>query len=151
MRARIGAVRIGDVRQQRFRLFHAGRIVGTHRRAHVPQGRDQGDRGRFAHVVRVRLEGEPEHGDGLAAQIAAERGRDLAAHGALALVVHRHDGLDDAQWRLVILPGLDQGERVLGKARPAEAGTGVQELGADPIVEADAARNLLHVGADLFA
>jgi hypothetical protein len=48
-------------------------------RAHVLQRRDQRDRRRLAHVVGVRLEGEPEHRDGLAAQLAAERGRTLRA------------------------------------------------------------------------
>ena len=38
-----------------------------------------------------------------------------------------------------------------GKAGAAIAGAGVQELRADAVVEADAARDLLHVGADLFA
>ena len=41
--------------------------------------------------------------------------------------------------------------RVLGKAGAAEARAGVQELRADAVVEPDAARHLLHVGADLLA
>ena len=45
----------------------------------------------------------------------------------------------------------DQRRGVLGKARAAEARTGVQELRADAAVETHAARDLLHVGADLLA
>ena len=38
-----------------------------------------------------------------------------------------------------------------GKAGAAIARAGVQELRADAVVEADAARDVLHVGADLLA
>ena len=53
--------------------------------------------------------------------------------------------------RAVVLAGLDQRQRVLGEAGAAIARTGVQEFAADALVEADAARDLLHVGADLLA
>ena len=39
----------------------------------------------------------------------------------------------------------------LGKQEPPKPGPGVQELGADAVVEADAARHVLHVGAGPFA
>jgi hypothetical protein len=39
----------------------------------------------------------------------------------------------------------------LGKARAAEARSGMEELAADAVVEADAARDLLDVAADLLA
>jgi hypothetical protein len=59
----------------------------------------------------------------------------------LAVVVdlHRcaHDPLVDARG----IRGLQQGQGVLGEAAPAIARSGVQELGADPVVEADAARD----------
>ena len=51
----------------------------------------------------------------------------------------------------MVLRGLHQRQRVLGKARAAIARPGMQELRADAVVEADAARDLLHVGADLLA
>ena len=61
------------------------------------------------------------------------------------------DGFEDAQRHFVILSGLDQGAHIFGKAGAAEAGPGMQEFAADAVVETDAARDLLHVGADLFA
>ena len=65
---------------------------------------DQRDRRRVAHVVGVGLEGEAEHGDGLAAHARRRSaGDDLARHGALARVVDRDHGLDDAQRRAVVL------------------------------------------------
>ncbi len=70
---------------------------------------------------------------------------------ALALSLTRGDRLDDAQRRLVSCAVLISATRVLGKARAAVARAGVQELAADAVVEADAARDLLHVGADLLA
>src|SRR3712207_8176679 len=45
--------------------------------------------------------------------LAAAGVHDLARHGALALVVHRDDGLDEPDRRGVVLRRLDQGERVL--------------------------------------
>ena len=75
----------------------------------------------------------------------------FARHRALALIVDGDDGLDDAQRAFVILRRLDQRERVLGKAGAAEAGAGMQEFRADAVVEPDAARDVLDVGADLLA
>ena len=49
------------------------------------------------------------------------------------------------------MASLVSAKRVLGKARTAEAGPGVEELGADALVEADAARDVHHVGVDAFA
>ena len=51
----------------------------------------------------------------------------------------------------MILRGLDQRQRVLGKAGAAIAGAGMEKFGADALVHADAARDILHIGADLFA
>src|SRR3546814_5806742 len=51
----------------------------------------------------------------------------------------------------MILRGLQQRQRVLGKARAAIARPCMEEFGADAIVEADAARDVLHIGADLLA
>ena len=50
-----------------------------------------------------------------------------------------------------VLGGLEQSERVLGEAGAAIAGAGMEEFGADPVVEADAARHVLDVGADRLA
>src|SRR6185437_5368096 len=49
--------------------------------------------------------------------------------------------------RVGIARGLEQGQRVLGKAGAAEAGPGMQELAADAAIQADAARHVLDVGA----
>ena len=82
---------------------------------------------------------------------AAERGIDLLRHGGLARVIDRDHGLDQPGRGARVLRRLAQGQRVLGKAGTAEAGTGVQEFVADAAVQADAARHVLDVGADLFA
>jgi hypothetical protein len=50
----------------------------------------------------------------------------------------------------MILSSLDQRAGVLGKARAPETRTGMQKFAADPIVETDAASDLLHVGAGAF-
>ena len=148
--AGIGIVAIFDIGQFAARLFHADRIVRAHLRAHVEQPGHQRDRRRLAHVVGVGLEGEAEHGDGLAAQTAAGGVGNLARHRALAVVVDRQHRLDDPQRHVVIERDLDQRAGVLREARAAEARTGMQEFRADAVVEPDAARDFLHVGADLF-
>jgi len=100
--------------------------------------------------VGIGLEGEAEHGDGLAAQTAARRARDLARHRALAVVVDRQHRLDDPQVNVMIERDLDQRAGVLRKARAAEARPSMEEFRADPVVEPDAACDLLDVGADFF-
>jgi hypothetical protein len=132
-------------------LRHSDGVVGAHPRAHVGERGDERDRRRLAHVVGVRLEGQPEDRDGLAAHAAAERRGDLARHAALSRFVDGGDRLDDAQRCLGVLRGLDQRDGVLREARAAEAGPGIQEFRADAVVEADAAGDLLYIGADLFA
>src|ERR1700733_7137631 len=47
----------------------------------------------------------------------------------------------------MVLGSFDQRADIFGEAGAAEARTGMEELAADPIVEPDPARNLLHVGA----
>ena len=51
----------------------------------------------------------------------------------------------------MILRGLDQRQRVLGKAGAAIAGPGMQELATDPAVETDPLRDVVDVGTDLLA
>ena len=74
----------------------------------------------------------------------------LRAIARLRLSLTAEHRFDDAQRHVVILRGLDQRAGVLRKARAAEARAGVQEFRADAVVEPDAARDLLDVGADLF-
>src|SRR5262249_11230181 len=76
---------------------------------------------------------------------------NFAGHRPLALVVHRRDRLDEPQRRGVILSRLYERDGVFREARAAEAGPGMQELGADAIVEPDAARDFRHVGTDRLA
>ena len=72
-------------------------------------------------------------------------------HALFARVVGPHHGLDDRQRRLGLARGAHQRAAVLGKARAAIAGPGMQEFAADAAVEADAAGHVLHIGADLLA
>ena len=143
-------VAIFDIGQFAARLLDANRIVRAHPGAHVEQPGHQRDRWRLAHVVGIGLEGEAEHGDRLAAQAAAGGGGDLAGHRSLAVVVDSEHRLDDAQLHVIVLRDLDQRTGVLREARAAEARPRMQEFGADAVVEPDAARDFLHIGADFF-
>ena len=89
--AGIGVVEKRQAFQNKAGLIHAFGIEGVDARPAVLQRGDDRDRGRIAHVVGVRLEGEAEHGDGLAAHRPAAGREDLAGHRALALVIDRGD------------------------------------------------------------
>src|SRR5262249_24050125 len=104
-------------------------------------------RGRLAHVIGVRLEGEAQHRDGLALQRAAAGRNNLARHRRFTLAINVDRRLDDAQRHAVTLA--DRGERlsVLREARSTEAWPGMQELPGDTAVEPHAAGDLLHVDA----
>src|SRR5262245_17468612 len=69
----------------------------------------------------------------------------------LAGIIDGDDGLDDAHGRLNLLGGAHQRLGILREAGAAEARTRVQELAADAAIEADAAGDVVHVGADLLA
>src|SRR4051812_2369797 len=140
-----------DPLHQRPRLLDSLRIVTAHVRACVLEGLDDADRRRVAHVVGVRLEGEAEDRHRPSPPFAAERLDDLAAHRALARIVDLDDALDDPERRPLILGGLEQGERILREAGAAIAGAGMKEFRPDPVVEADAAGDVLDVGADHLA
>src|SRR5262245_30929357 len=113
--AEIGVVVILDIRQLLLRLFHADRIVRPYLCAHVEQAGHQRDRRRLAHVVGIRLEGQPEDGDGLAAQVAGGAGH-LARHRALAVVVDAEHSLHDTKLYIIVLRGLDQRAGILREA-----------------------------------
>ena len=51
----------------------------------------------------------------------------------------------------MILSRLDQSAHIFWKAGATESGAGMQEFAADAIVETDPTRDLLDVGAGLFA
>ncbi len=88
----------------------------------------------------------------LALQRAAAGGDDLVGHRALARVVHRDHGLDDPHRRAVALRRCAISAAVsFGKHEPPKPGPACRNFRADAAVEPHAARDLLHVGADLLA
>ena len=121
------------------------------RRAGLVQRRQDRQARAVAHVVGVGLEGQAEHRQRLAVDVAAAGLGDAVRHAALARVVDAQHRIDDRQRPLGDLGGADQRLAILREARPAEAGAGMQELAADPAVEADAAGDVLHIGADRLA
>src|SRR5439155_1343760 len=124
--------------EQLSRLMARGRIISLHARALPREIVDQAEARGLAHVVGVGLEGEPPERNCLSRQ-GAEMPPDLAGEHVLLRLVDRLDGGEQFQG----VPGLAgaalQRLHVLGKARAAEAGAGVQELVADARVPADAA------------
>src|SRR5689334_16756545 len=77
-------------------LLASDRVERAYLCAALEQQVDQRNRGRFAHVVGVGLEGEAEHPDALALEVAVERAFDAFDHARLAVVVDLDGGADDA-------------------------------------------------------
>ena len=96
------------------------------------------------------LKARPEQRDRLAAQLA-EVLLELLDHAPLLELVD----LDDRGQQLEVVAGvageLLQRRDVLGEAAAAEAKPGAQEVRAEAVVEADAPRDVLDVGADELA
>jgi hypothetical protein len=95
-------------------------IERPHLDSGVCQGLCDGDGWRVAHVVGVGLEGQTQHGDGLAPRlsISAQCVQHLAAHGPLARVVDLDHRFDDTGMTAVVLRRLQQRQRILGKHDP---------------------------------
>src|SRR5262249_34851674 len=87
----------------------------------------------------------------LAGERTTASGDDLVGHAALARFVDLQHGLDNRQRRLGLAGRAHQRAAILGEARPAKAGPGMQEFAADAAIETDAFSNILDIGADRFA
>ena len=109
-----------------------------------PAGEDEARR--LAHVVGVRLEGEPEQDDGLAAQ-RPEVAVQLADHPALLELVDLDHRVQELEVVARICCQLLQGEGVFWKTTSAEANACPQEARADATVEADSLGDAHDVGA----
>ena len=131
--------------------MHPLGVEGLDGRAHGDQGGGDVQRGGIAHVIGVRLEGQAQQGHRLAGQVPVQGRGHLAGHGLLARIIDRHRRLDQPNRRAGVRGGPHQGDRILGKAGTSVAGTGVQEFGADPLVQTDPPRDLLHIGSDGLA
>ena len=108
--------------------------------------------GRVAHVVGVGLEGQAEHADrSCRPDRRPAPSRPCAAMAFLRASLTSTVVSTSCSGAPASRGGAHQGQGVLGKAGAAVAGAGVQELGADALVQADAAGHLLHVGADRLA
>jgi hypothetical protein len=139
----------GDVGEHPPRVLDRLRIVRADLRAGLLEAADQRDRRGVAHVVGLRLEREAEEGDRLAADVA-DRLLHFDDHPFFDVVVHAEDRFDDLEVVAVALGDVGDGGGVLREAGAAEAGAGLEELRTDARVEADAAGDVLHVGAELL-
>ncbi len=123
------------------------RVVGGDLGALLEQQRDDVERGRLAHVVGVRLEGQAQHGD-LAVLEVRQRARQVDERQQPLAVVDVDDGLEQVE--LVAVQRRDEVERarVLGEARAAVADARLEERRADAGVQPDAVGDGVDVGAD---
>ena len=138
-------------RQQRPRLGHPLWVMGMHPAAVFHEPRQDGQRGRGAHIVGLRLEGQTQHRDGPALFAAAERGADLLNHARLLRVIDLDHRLDNAAGHPVLLGDARQRLGVLGKTGTAVTGAGVQKLPADAPVQPHAPGHRMGIGAQRLA
>src|SRR3954447_140128 len=137
---------VGEVeaRHQPPRLILGDRVVGAHVRARGLQPRAEHERGRLAHVVGVRLERQAEQRDALADE-RAEVLLQLADHAPLLELVDLDDRVEQLEVVAGVAGELLEGGDILGKTASAEPDPRLQELRPDPVVQADALRDLGHV------
>ena len=116
------------------------------------ESRDR-SRGRLAGVAGVGLEGEAEKRNLLVGEGIEHLLEEARNYALLLIFVH----LDDAHpvfggsMKAEGLAKIDEVQDVLLEAAAAEAGPGLQELGADALVSADDPGDFVHVGASGFA
>ena len=129
------------------KALHGDGVVGADTAPVLQQTLHNIDGRRVAEVVGVGFEGEAEQADG--APFENLQLLEELFHHAQALVLvdfacRRGNGHGEA----VFGGGGDQGRGIFGEAGSAPAKPGLQEAGADALVEADAAGYLADVGAD---
>ena len=114
------------------------------------QSGDDPEAGRPANVIRIRLERHAEYGDDLIPQHPQRpldfREKPVDTGGVDALDLSEHADID-----AVALSHLDERAQVFGQTGAAEAQTRVEEMAADPGVEADAPGHGRHVDAEFLA
>jgi hypothetical protein len=136
--------RSGSARRARASAFGSGQHDGAGR----PQVGREGERRRSAHAVRVGLERQAEETDATTGQRSGPAQQAFESRDDLALM-DRVRAVDGRQQRRhdVERDGLQRDrDRLFGQARATDPGTGPQEGGPDPPVEADARDDLVDVG-----
>ena len=126
-------------------------VVGAHFGTGVKQGVDEGEAGRFAHVVGAGFEGQPPHGDGFAAEVVAQFGAEFLVEAVFLLVVAGFDGVQDVWVVSCVFGHVDQRAHVFGEAGAAVARARRDEAVADTAVAADAEADVFDVHAEFFA
>ena len=126
------------------------RIPGPNDRALGKQTRRDHEAWSIPQVVGIRLEREPEDRDRLAAQLA-EMLLELRDQAALLQLVHLDHGREQLEVVARIARELLERGHVLAEAAPAPTHAGAQEMRAEPMVQADAARHVHDVRADELA
>ena len=76
---------------------------------------------------------------------------DLRRHRRFSLVVDVDQRFDQPDRRFGVGGELGQRQRILGKARTAEARAGIEKLAADAVVETDAVGDVENIGAETLA
>ena len=130
--------------------LHGCGIVGGDGAAFGEEHLDEFDRGRFADVVGLALEGKAKDAEALAAQ-GPEGGAHLGEEALLLLDVDLFDFGEEVEVDAKLLGDGAEGGYVLGEAGAAVTDAGTEESRADAAVEAHAAGYLLDVGVGGFA
>src|SRR6202042_2508964 len=102
-------------------------------------------------VVGSGLVSEAEHGDPFSRDRAATSGDDLRRHRRFSLIVNVNQRFHQPDRRFRVRGELGQRERILGKARTAEARAGIEKSPANAVVETDAVRDVENIGAETLA
>src|SRR5579859_813967 len=139
-----------DTRQQDRRGLVRGRVVRFDLCALGPEQVNDFDCGRFAQIVGIGLEGQTQDADGPVLD-GAERAAHLLQHQPTHVAIDLHHGPQELRVRASHAGHVCEGLHVFREAGAAVADASFQELRTDASIEAHAARDFLHVGAEPLA
>ena len=127
----VHVVAVGDdVAHAALAFVHGDRVIDSNYSASLCELVDKYECGRFAHVVRFRLEGETPHGNRLALEVgfAAETLCEFVEKDCLLVFIDFFDSLENAHLVAVLFGGLDECLHVLREAASTVAAARVEEL-----------------------
>src|SRR2546423_2347146 len=118
-------------RQQHLRALDRGRVVSANFGAGSEQDARNVDARRLAHVVGVRLEGEPKQSDDATGQLLEQLAQHVDDYHAL-VAVDLHHGMQQSRVILVAFGYRGQGSDIFRKAGTSLSDSCVQVIEAEP-------------------
>ncbi len=132
-------------------VVHRFGIMNVHVGSQFEQPVDQNQRGCLANIIRLGLEGQAPHGDGLPGQAALEMLFDFLLQHEFLLLVDPLDRVENSGIEVAVAKRIGQRANIFGKTASAVPDSRKEEREPDPAVVANSASNVIDVGGKMFA